>query len=567
MAVFIPTIPKDFNSSFGELKAYEALRHLNDQYTIFHSYNWVSIEENRTLGEADFVVIHPQKGILVIEVKSGGIEFDNGQWRQINSVTGFTKTIHPFTQAIKTRFEVLDRLNKISTLKKAPLVCHAVWFTSAKINQKMKLPAECSHEIIFDEDDLNGCNEKLNLAYEYWEKRHGFQTRLTSLENKKVIETLMPYFRIVPSLQSTITEAEAAFIMLTKQQTLILDYLQEQDIAVIHGLAGTGKTLLAKEKAKMLADQGKQVLFLCYNTFLKAHLRETYPQPGIVYHNIHSLAYEMIADPSIDQNDIIDVFQEFLLDFENSDWPYDHVIIDEGQDISDEIIEKIYLLTKAKKGSFYVFYDRNQYIMKNIMPKWVNDAECKLILHKNCRNTAEIFKTSCGLLNIDSNRLLTQIHGEKPMIHFIQNYKQLTQHLASFIRKAIKGSIKPEEIALLTVETEDTSMLGQVEKIAGYEVTNTKEIGKILFTTVRKFKGLEAKAVFVVDVSLKKLLDQEKRRLLYVGASRAKHLLEVSLIEDIDARSYGEYLSELDNSRNVPRNRKGLARLLNAKIC
>ena len=71
MAVFIPSVkPEDFNNSYGEMKVYEALRSLNDKYTVFYSLSWVGVNEKRTIGEADFVILHPEKGVMVIEVKS-----------------------------------------------------------------------------------------------------------------------------------------------------------------------------------------------------------------------------------------------------------------------------------------------------------------------------------------------------------------------------------------------------------------------------------------------------------------------------------------------------------------
>ena len=83
MAVFIPAVkPEDFNNSYGDKKVYEALRSLNDRYTIFYSLSWIGINENRTIGEADFVILHPDKGVLVIEVKSGEIEYKDGEWIQ-----------------------------------------------------------------------------------------------------------------------------------------------------------------------------------------------------------------------------------------------------------------------------------------------------------------------------------------------------------------------------------------------------------------------------------------------------------------------------------------------------
>lgn len=92
MAKFIPAMPETFNGSIGEEKAFQAFRLLDNSYTIFHSFNWVGIND-RTQGEADFVIIHPDKGIMVIEVKSGEVEYKNGQWLQTNTLTRVTKTI------------------------------------------------------------------------------------------------------------------------------------------------------------------------------------------------------------------------------------------------------------------------------------------------------------------------------------------------------------------------------------------------------------------------------------------------------------------------------------------
>ena len=61
MAIYIPSIkPEDFNNSYGEMKVYEALRSLGDQYVVFYSMSWVGVNDKRSLGEADFVICHPE---------------------------------------------------------------------------------------------------------------------------------------------------------------------------------------------------------------------------------------------------------------------------------------------------------------------------------------------------------------------------------------------------------------------------------------------------------------------------------------------------------------------------
>ena len=82
------------------------------------------------------------------------------------------------------------------------------------------------------------------------------------------------------------------------------------------------------------------------------------------------------------------------------DWPYDNVIVDEGQDLDGRLLNRLCDLVRQKRGCFYVFYDKNQYVMGNDLPRWIEEAECRLVLHRKCRNTAEVFRTSCALMGL-----------------------------------------------------------------------------------------------------------------------------------------------------------------------
>ena len=566
MAKFIPAVPESFNGSIGEEKAFEALRLLDDTYTVFHSFNWIGLED-RTQGEADFVIIHPQKGIMVVEVKAGEIEYKGGQWLQTNTLTRKTKYISPFNQASRSQFEILDRLKSDMRLGKAPLVCHAVWFTSIVLKSSYKLPPEAPREIVFDETSLNKAKMDIDKAFDYWAKKTGINAFMNLRQLNEVVFILAPHFHVIPGPKGIIDEAERVYIKLTKQQTILLDYLKEQKTAAIHGLAGTGKTILAREKSRELASDGELVLFLCYNSFLKEFLRKHFSQPCITFHNIHSLANEILNENSISGNKLIEEFEEYLSEvIEPEDWPYKHIIIDEGQDLNDKIIMRLSKLTAAKGGSFYVFYDRNQYVMKNERPKWLEQAECKLVLHRNCRNTAEIFKTSCSLISIEGNIYDNSVHGEIPGAVFVANQTELLNEATKFVQKAISSGVQPDEVVFLTVETEKKSWLSGVTSINKIMISNEKTEGNILFTSVRKFKGLEAKAVMIVDMSVSSLTDPEKQRLAYVGCSRAKHLLKVAILDNTDISDFGDCLRKINSSRNVPKNKKGLARLLNLKI-
>ena len=389
---------------------------------------------------------------------------------------------------------------------------------------------------------------------------------LSGDDTRCVMDVLCPYFHAVPKLGTTINESEHIYIRLTNQQIALLDFLVEQDTAVIHGLAGTGKTVLAIEKAKMLAAQGESVLFLCYNSFLRDSLRENNTIPGVVFHNAHSLAYEIMGATDSKIDDVLAEFEEYLeVVFDKENWKYKNVIVDEGQDLDDRLLNRLYDLSKSKKGSFYVFYDKNQFIMKKRQPHWLEDAECRLVLSKNCRNTAEIFKTACSIIGKE-NLTLNEIHGEVPFLRFYSTEKEMTAIVEGFLERMKKGEVPADKITILSASTLDNSFIDAKRKYAGFELSEKREPGKVHFTTIRKFKGLEAEAILVVDASMIGLKSEEDRRLLYVGVSRAKNYLEIAMNQDIADSELGDYLHALNPNRSLPRNKKGLKRLLNVDI-
>ncbi len=79
MAIFYPFHVTDFHGSEGEKLVYEALHRLSNDYVVFYSFRWLgTITQRRSEGEADFVVLHPSKGVLSIEVKAGDIGYRGG---------------------------------------------------------------------------------------------------------------------------------------------------------------------------------------------------------------------------------------------------------------------------------------------------------------------------------------------------------------------------------------------------------------------------------------------------------------------------------------------------------
>ena len=557
MAKFYPSIINSFHSSEGECLVYEALSKLNNEYVIFHSYRWLGeINQRRSEGEADFVILHPQKGILSIEVKAGSIAYYNGNWIQTNRHTKESKIIDPVGQAAESQYRIQNYLRRHFN-GQIPVVGRAVWFPSVSIHDKITLPLEVNRDIIFDVGSLDNPAKDLDKAFSYWKLNLGVRgTELCIHDFKNVIKLLMPSFKIVESVASTAFESKRSYIQMTRQQASILNFLQEQPTAVIHGPAGTGKTMLAIEKANMLASKGEKVLYLCFNEFLVSYLKEHYKDTGIIFHNIRSLAEELMPHVECSISKIIPRFTEYFQnEYDDCLWSYNNVVIDEGQDIPESILEHISILTDMLNGHYYVFYDKNQYIMMHKSTQWLDTyGDCRLVLYKNCRNTAEIARTiGTTVENIKKDVYINDLSGIIPKGSFYKTPKELIAVVSDFVTRMLQDKLKVEDVVILTIDSVKNSMLQNTMHIGSIPISTTPKKGHILFTSVRKFKGLEAKAILLIDIYVDKLDDELHKRLIYVGCSRASTYLQMAFYDNVEISEYEniiKHYSDKELSKN-----------------
>lgn len=559
MAKFYPTIINSFHSSEGECLVYEALSKLNNEYVVFHSYRWLGeINQRRSEGEADFVVLHPQKGILSIEVKAGSIAYNNGNWIQTNRHTKESKIIDPVGQAAESQYRIQNYLRRHIN-GQIPVVGRAVWFPSVSIHDKITLPLEVNRDIIFDVGSLDNPAKDLDKAFSYWKLNLGVRgTELCIHDFKNIIKLLMPSFKIVESVASTAFESKRSYIQMTRQQASILNFLQEQPTAVIHGPAGTGKTMLAIEKANMLASKGETVLYLCFNEFLVSYLKEHYKDTGIIFHNIRSLAEELMPHVECSISEIIPRFTEYFQnEYDDCLWSYNNVVIDEGQDIPESILEHISILTDMLNGHYYVFYDKNQYIMMHKSTHWLDTyGDCRLVLYKNCRNTAEIARTiGTTVENIKKDVYINDLSGLIPKGSFYKTPKELIAVVSDFVTRMLQDKLKVEDVVILTIDSVKNSMLQNNMHIGSIPISTTPKKGHILFTSVRKFKGLEAKAILLIDIYVDKLDDELHKRLIYVGCSRASTYLQMAFYDNVEISEYKNIIKHYSD-KSISKNHK-----------
>ena len=386
----------------------------------------------------------------------------------------------------------------------------------------------------FLHEDLENVEETLIKCFEF------YKVLPQKKDNKiiaKTINLIAPEVNAIPALHTEIEDENYFIDRMTTQQGYLLDYLEEQKIAAIQGGAGTGKTVLAVEKARRLS-QTQKVVYLCFNKMLVDYLKQKYNEelPNVDFTNLYSLTAKALKKVA-DKEDVL-YFVSHLEDY-TSIWNYDSIIIDEGQDFSnDEIIElKEYLEINNEGGSFYIFYDKNQLVQQRNKLEWLENIECRLILSINCRNTKCVAATALSPLGITDINMKNPINGEKPIMHISRNEEDSIEWINKKLRELTDNGIRKDQITILSVKGESQSIYSKRTKIGNYSISSKRESGKILFTTSRKFKGLESDFIILVDVDADTFSDEEQKRLFYVGASRARNRLFItSIVNEYDEK-------------------------------
>lgn len=564
MATMIPSTVRDFHGSKGEERVFHALRGLPERFTVIHSFRWLHPGTKQGFGakigaqgEGDFVLFDPSAGVLVIEVKGGDVWCEGGEWRQRNRRTGDVRRISPEEQARSTVHRIREDIRFKIPNSGSLLFCHAIWFPDGVV-ERSQLPMYCPSEIVLDAEDIARPEVAMRRVFAYWHKVLPGRKGLSSEEGQRVIDALAPTFSIVRSLRQSIDEREEQFIQLTHEQARIVDYLDEQGHAAVHGAAGTGKTLVAIEKAKRLASPSEPVLFLCYNSALKAFLESRHAHPNIHYATFHGLAREVIG-PDGSLEDAERALLAHLI--EERSIPYAHLIVDEAQDFRREWLE--YLKYHFRDGIYYVFYDRNQLVQSDDA-RWLDDVPCRLVLSRNCRNTDRIARTAYRAASLPISPTLN-VTGPKPVLHVVPDENAAIETAKALLESAQNlGKTPAHELAVLTLDTLPKDSSWRRLRIGKKEVVDVPMPERVTLTTARRFKGLEASLVIVADADFRKAEDPDWRRRLYVACSRARHAVHIITLNcEADLGPAIRAFSDSDKARPTWR---GLARHLSVQL-
>ena len=544
-----PRAIEKINAPYSEEEVYKALEKLNDTYIVFHSVQWLkrTLDKSFTWYENDFLILSKKYGILILEVKGGRIYFKDGEFHQVNLDTGEDKTLDegndPLSQAKRGIYhfrKILDK--KIKGISSRISIQPCIWLPATDVSKVDNLPLlyEESRDAILDYNSLKQPVKAIGCVFDYYGAEQN--TNITDEEFEIIRDTVAPDFDLIPSPSIIKGELDSLFLKLTREQAGLLDYLQEQRVATIQGAAGTGKTLIALEASRRFAQEGKKVLFLCFNKYLYEHLKFDCPIEGVDFYNIHSFVGKFsnldISVPKIRAEELQKI------DFDAFD--YSAVVIDEAQDFEDEEIQFLSDVCELKNAAFYTFFDKNQLLTTSKVPDWITKSECRLVLTKNCRNTYEIACTSYTVIDVPIKAKIGVVKGVQPTITFSHKNDLLTIGKLIKYFKDDDNGYKDSEITILSLLPEEKSIMNGVNKIDGITISRERNNSNVFYTTAKKFKGLESKVIIITDIDESSFNDDAQKRVFYVACSRATHRLALYVSgTDEEIKHIGNSIPEL----------------------
>lgn len=529
----------------AEVKVYDALKaspHIPG-FTVFYSLDWIGVHNAIVSdGEADFIIAHPDLGFLSIEVKGGRIsrEVSTDRWRSKDRTGEFHDISNPIKQAMKSKKVLLRAIQDRWQGESAPWIRarHGVIFPdSSKPDAPERLGAAMPLDLIAFKEDLGLIGARL-IKMLTWDPA-GANERPGTLGDQGISILKDLYgrdFELRSDLISDLDELEAKFIELTQLQLRVLDQLQLQTSALVMGGAGTGKTVLAMEKAKRLASEGKSVLLLCFNKPLSLDLKRKLEGieciEACTFHSFceqvasnagYNLKRERRGKPK--EQYFGDVLPQLLKDSVSEiKKQFDAIIIDEGQDFETDwyhILRRY--LADQNDSVFYVFADSNQSIYKR---DTIEDALSlsPFLLTENIRNTRQIFDVIDPFYGGFKQ---SSIGPEGPNVRWIEcNEEEQQDCVENILNEIVLGEgIPSARVAILTGRAVDKTPFGKGSNLGEHHFSNASDalVDCVVADSVYRFKGLDREVVIVTSIDD---LSGEPE-LPYVALSRAKELLFV----------------------------------------
>jgi hypothetical protein len=483
----------------------------------FHSLLLSEHQINPT-GEADFVIVSP-KGLIVIEVKGGGVRRDADGWAFAGR-HGVTREVRgPFQQATQALWSLVKLLKRENVGHQLDRISfgHAVAFPQCEFSEQS---VEWDRTYIWDaeRETSESFDDWLDGVFSHWQNQSG-----KGLANGDCVAALAgamrPFFNLVQTLASRVDEVEHNMHQLTEEQLSRLEILELEERVICLGGAGTGKTVLAVEAARLLAADHNRVVFTCQNPVLASFLRSRLEDEKGV---------EVIPFAELD----------------GLRRPAEVLIIDEAQDVLDS--DGLATVDRAVEGGLQggrwrIFLDPNAQaaFSKRYDPGVLAQLQqhgVTALLSVNCRNTSDVVMNIQLMTGADVG---VATLGPGPGVDTVA-YRSVAEAAAlaeEKLRALLNGGVSPSDISLLSPLSFEESTFAHLpadltDRIVILDTRTASDwpLDELSFATIEDFKGFENRFLLISDLD-DVTSGPQAAATLYVGMSRARISLWLAMTE------------------------------------
>ena len=571
--------------------AHRVIDKLEDDYLV-----WYDVPVGPRVLHPDFVILHPRRGLLILEVKDW--KLDSVRKVDRNSVTLITSSgdkviANPLEQARQYAQAISDLLQRDPMLRVADggrhhgRLCFPYGYGVVLSN---------IHRSSFERADLGEvvdgarviCQDEMleSVDPEVFQKRLWsmftviFPTLMSLPQIDRVRWHLFPEIRIrteqIPLLeqpgqsQSVADSVPDLVKVMDLEQEKLARNLGEGH-RVIHGVAGSGKTLILGYRCERLAlEVVKPILVLCFNVTLAASLQDWVRGRNLVkkvnVRTFHSWCRDQLVLYNVGLPAGGEAFYDEMVDrvidaVERRQIPaaqYGAVMIDEGHDFRPEWLKIVAQMVDPSTNSLLVLYDDAQSIYGDGRKKKFSFSSVGIhaqgrttILKLNYRNTTEVLSVAYefakeAMAPIEAGEddvplVEPQSAGRRGPVPVLNQLASISEEGDFIARELIavnrKGSPWRDMAVLYRSRFVGEKIVASLRS-AGVPVQwldDLKEKKKlrpsedsVKAMTMHSSKGLEFTVVAVPGLGympMKEADEREEAKLLYVAMTRAMSLL------------------------------------------
>ena len=587
MATVIPALSTCVaRMTSGERRTAERLEHkLDGDYLI-----WYDVPVGPKCSHPDFVVLHPRRGLLILEVKDWRLETVISANKQTWEIfaAGVPKTVpNPVEQARHYAHQVVDALSKDRRLTHLDGRLVFPWSYGVVLTRITRRQFEAAQLQQAIEPHRVICSDEMSAAVE----AEAFQSRLWAMfrtpmrgvlslpQIDRLRWILFPEVRV--DAQLGLFAADGPSQDDSPDLLRVMDLQQEQlarslgeGHRVVHGVAGSGKTMILSCRAEYLAKASsgdKPILVLCYNRPLAEKLAAVMAAKGLAdkvqVRNFHRWCRQQLVTygqplpaegPAFYEQMVAGVIRGV----DRRQIPagqYQAVLIDEGHDFEAAWLKLAVQMVDPATNSLLLLYDDAQSIYQrrraqqfSFKSVGVQAQGRTTVLKINYRNSRQVLQTAsmvaADLLaaqdcDDDGVPLLRPLScgrdGPQPLVVRLPGPREEALNIAEWLGAAHREGHAWGEMAVLcrhydemercAVMLRQRRLPHQLRRSAGGFDPRQDSI-KLM--TMHASKGLEFPVVALCGVGRMPGDDQDasdEARLFYVAATRATQRLFIPL--------------------------------------